>query len=397
MTPLSGGRKINQQDYNIIDGEFQHIVLEGTAYEVGKMQGEALKSNREMRLRIEKTISSYLTQLGFRASEKLNPEEMGFQDSQQLQSFFEDHCPGLNEEMRGFADGLGVEAGHLPYYCAAYVVPKRCSQVVSPSSTTLDKHVYVSRSYEWTHTEEDLRLCTTRVKGKAKHIGFSIFLFGRADGINEHGVSASFTGGGVFGVPYTHRGFENHVVIRSILENCRSVSDAMEYVQNIPISGYFTLLIADRNSDAALLEFADGACDVKRMNNDTKDQCLFSTNHYTLPATVRYNELNCGIIDQSKRRYQLLASALKKAAPHISTKTLKALLSKKFPEGVCDHYYSNGFGTVWSAIFDLTSAKADICFGAPTHNKWLSFTLDGSVGVRKYQAVFPDITGKWPY
>ncbi len=361
------------------------------------MQGEALKSNREMRLRIEKAILSYLTQLGFPASEKPSPKKKGFRDFGKLQSFLEDHCPGLNEEMRGFADSLGVEANHLLFYNAAYIVPRKCSQMASLSSVTLDKHVYVARSYEWTHTEEDLRLCTTRVKGKARHIGFSIFLFGRADGINEHGVSASFTGGGVFGVPYKQRGFENHLVIRSILENCKSVCDAMEFVQNIPVSGFFNLLVADRSNDAALVEFADGACDIKRINNDSDDRCLFSTNHYTLPATMRYNKLNCGIIGQSKKRYQLLASALKKAAPKISKETLRTILSKKFPEGVCDHYYSNGFGTVWSAIFDLTSVKADICFGAPTHNKWLSFALDGSVGVRKYEAIFPDIREKWPY
>ncbi len=385
------------QDYNLINGKFQHIVLEGTDYEVGKMQGEILKSNREMRVRIEKTISSFLTQLGFPSSGKPDPKKMGFRDFSELQVFFEDHCPGLNEEMQGFADSLGVEASHLPFYGATYLVPKNCSQIAALSSVTSDKHVYVGRSYEWTHAEEDLRLCTTRVKGKARHIGFSIFIFGRADGINEHGVSASFTGGGIFGVPYKQRGFQNHLVIRSILDNCKSVNDAMEFVQNIRVSGFFNLLIADGSSDAALVEFADGTCDIKRIDNDSNDKCLYSTNHYTLPATMKCNELNCGIISQSKKRYQLLASALRNAAPEISKETLRSILSRKFPEGVCDHYYSDGFGTVWSAMFDLTSLKADICFGAPTHNEWRSFTLDGPVGVKEYPAVFPDIRGKWPY
>ena len=190
-----------------------HEIEKGTAYEVGKKQGEILKKNEEMRARIERTISSFLSQLGASKDGRPDPKTIGFQDFEELQGFFEEYCPGLNEEMQGFSDGIGVEIGEVPFYGATYHVPKNCSQVAVLSSVTNDKHVYVGKSYEWTHTEEDLRLCTTKVKGKAKHIGFSTFLFGRADGLNEHGVSVTFTGGGIFGVPYKEKGFQNHLVI----------------------------------------------------------------------------------------------------------------------------------------------------------------------------------------
>jgi predicted choloylglycine hydrolase len=354
------------RNFNIINGKFHHLILEGTAYEVGKRQGEILKGDEEMRTRIERSVSSFSRQLGASQDGKPDLEKMGFQDFDELQGFFEDYCPGLNEEMKGFADSLGVEINVVPFYGATYNVSKNCSQAAVLSSATNDKHVYVGRSYEWTHTEEDLRLCTTRVKGKAAHIGFSIFLFGRADGLNEHGVSVTF------------------------------VDDAIELIQKIPISGFFNLLIADRDSNAVLVEFADGTRDVRQMNNNSKGKYLFSTNHYTLPATKKSNELNCGIIGQSQKRYQLLASNLS-AASEIKKEALRMTLSRKFPKGLCDHYYSDGFGTVWSMIFDLTTIEADICFGAPTHNKWRPFTLDEPSGVKEYRAIFPDATGKWPY
>ena len=384
------------RNHSLVEGTFQHAILEGTAYEVGKKQGELLKDDGKMRLRIEKAISSFLSQLGVSKDGKPDLKTMGFQDFEELQDFFEEHCPGLNDEMRGFADSMGVEIDEVPFYGATYHAPKNCSQVAVLSSVTNDKHVYVGRSYEWTHTEEDLRLCTTRVKGKAKHIGFSIFLFGRADGLNEHGVSVTFTGAGIFGVPLKQRGFQNHLVIRSILDNCESLDDAIELIQKLPISGFFNLLIADRSSNAALVEFADGTRAIKRINNDSEDKCLFSTNHYTLPGTMKSNELNCGIIEQSRKRHQLLASNLNTASD-VKKEALRTIVSRKFPKGLCDHYYSEGFGTVWSLIFDLTSKKADICFGAPTHNKWHSFTLNEPTGVKEYPAIFPDATGKWPY
>ncbi len=385
------------QEYNLVNGKFQHLVLEGTAYEVGKAQGEILKNNKEMHARIEKSLSTFLAQSGFLSSTKSYLKKMGFSDFEELQALFEEHCPGLNEEMQGFADALGVKLTENLFYNATYTLPKNCSQMAVLSSVTNDKHVYVGRSYEWTYTEEDLRLCTTRIEGNAKHIGFSTFLFGRADGMNEHGVSATFTGGGIFGVPCKQKGFQNHLVIRSILDNCKSVDDAMKFVQKLPVSGFFNLMIVDRSSNAALVEFADGVCDIKRVDNNSEEKCIFSTNHYTLPATVNSNELNCGIIEQSKKRYKLLTSALKNSAQTINKKTLHTILSRKFPEGICDHYYSQGFGTVWSTIFDLTTAQANICFGAPTHNRWLLFSLNQPASVKQYPAIFPDAKGKWPY
>jgi predicted choloylglycine hydrolase len=384
------------RNYNLVNGRFQHIVLEGTPYEVGKMQGEILKKEDAMRARIERAVSSFLGQLGISKDGKPDLKSMGLHDFEELQALFEEHCPGLNEEMQGFVDSMGVEISDVPFYSATYCVPKNCSQVAVLSSVTDDDHVYVGRSYEWAFTEEDLRLCTTRVKGKAKHIGFSTFLFGRADGLNEHGVSVTFTGGGIFGVPYTHPGFQNHLVIRSILESCESVEDATVLVDEMPMSGFFTLLIADRNSQAVLAEFADGTRAFRRIDNNAEDKWLFSTNHYVLPETREANALNCGIIGQSQKRYQLLASSLN-ATSEVTKEALRTLLSRKFPQGLCDHYYSEGFGTVWSLIFDLTSARAEICFGAPTHNKWHSFTLDDPRDVKEYPAVFPDATGKWPY
>lgn len=385
------------ENYSLVKDDFQHIVLEGSAYEVGMMQGRILKSNDRMYRRIKKSISSFLTSLGLPSHGKPNPKTMGLKDFSELQAYFEEYCPRLNEEMQGFADGFGVKVSELPYYCAAFQNPKNCSQMAVLSSVADDKHVRVGRSYEWNQTEEDLQLCTTRVKGKAKHIGFSIFLFGRADGLNEHGVSATFTGAGIFGVPYKQRGFQSHLVIRSILDNCRSVQEALKFLQKTPMSGFFNLLVADKNSNAVLVEFSNGVCDIQMVDEGSVEKYVCSANHYTLPATAKFNSHNCGIIHNSRKRVQLLSSTLEKAEPHVTTETLRALLSKKFPEGICDHYYSEGFGTVWSSMFDLTTGKADVCFGAPTHNKWQSFTLDEPVGVKKYPTVFPDNKSDWPY
>lgn len=52
-------------------------------------------------------------------------------------------------------------------------------------------------------------------------------------------------------------------------------------------------------------------------------------------------------------------------------------------------FYNDGFGTLWSMIFDLTQGSVDVCFSAPTHNKYRSFDLADPAGVTEYPTIIP--------
>jgi hypothetical protein len=65
------------------------------------------------------------------------------------------------------------------------------------------------------------------------------------------------------------------------------------------------------------------------------------------------------------------------------------LFSTLHPKGLCNHFYNDGFGTLWSMIFDLDKLAIDVCFGAPTHNKYSKFNLEGKRGISEYPAVIP--------
>ena len=117
-----------KQNYDLITGEFQHIFLEGSPYEIGELQGEILEKNKKRRLCIEKTITTYLNQLGL-VSGELNAKRLGFQDFNEMEAFFEKFCPDLNEEMEGFADNLGLKKHEMPFYYATYQTPNNiCKQ-----------------------------------------------------------------------------------------------------------------------------------------------------------------------------------------------------------------------------------------------------------------------------
>jgi predicted choloylglycine hydrolase len=366
--------------YRMMQKDFQRVVLEGSGYEVGRQQGEILKNQSP-------------GAANWFASAETKPEKLGFANFKGLQAFYEENCPGITDETQGLADSLGVEPKKLQIYCPPVYQPgKSCSQFAVLSSVTSDKHVYVGRSYEYHHEMNDFRLCTARISGKVKHMGFTEFLLARDDGMNDHGLCVTFAGGGTFKREPKRRGFAFFLVVRTLLDNCRTVDEAVQHLERMPVAGYWSFLVTDRNDNVALAQFFDGEHAIKRIGPDSSEQCLFSTNHYVLPEMVK-NQKYAGdwILKNSKKRYKLIETRLSQASPNISRETIRDLLSKEIYEGLCGHYYTDYFGTLFSVIYDLTELKANVCFGAPTHNKWQGpFTLNDPVGLRHYSAVLPD-------
>jgi predicted choloylglycine hydrolase len=317
---------------------------------------------------------------------------MGFKSFEELQAVYEECCPGITEEILGLADGLDVKPDRLQVYNPPIYQPGECSQFAVLSSVTEDKHVYVGRSYEFNHSYNDFRLCTVRIRRRIKHVGFTEFLLGRDDGMNSHGLCVTFAGGGTFKREATKKGFNFFLLVRALLDNCKSVAESVEYLKKTPVSGYWNFLMTDRDNNAALMQFFDGKYGVKLINENSAEQCLFSTNHYVLPELVKYQKYaGDWILKNSKKRFELINATLSHAAPRINKEVLKSLMSKEIYDGLCGHYYTDYFGTLFSIIYDLTELKADICFGAPTHNEWHGqFSLDDSLGVNRYSAIFPD-------
>jgi len=107
---------------------------------------------------------------------------------------------------------------------------------------------------------------------------------------------------------------------------------------------------------------------------------------------VKYHEYaGDWILRNSKRRFELIGNRLSQASPNISRETIRDILSRELYEGVCGHYYTDYFGTLFSVIYDLNDLEAEVCFGAPTHNNWQGpFTLDDPVGLNHYTAILPD-------
>ncbi|WP_267253797.1 C45 family autoproteolytic acyltransferase/hydolase [Clostridium botulinum] len=235
---------------------------------------------------------------------------------------------------------------------------------------------------------EELILCTTKIKGKYAHIGTSMIQFGRGDGMNERGLGVSQTS---TGLPVGNFegcrkpaivGLQFWTVIRSVLENCKDVDEAIKYVQSVPIAYNINLMVVDKMGNAALIESLDGKKAIKRISANTKEQFICSTNHVHLEELKKYEPKS---MKNSVVRYNLINKYLNDKEI-VTQDNLKSLLSTMYPEGLCCHYYEDFFGTLRGMIFDLNDGIVDVCFGSTALNDWHTFKIDNGKKYLEYPA-----------
>ncbi|MFX0185987.1 MAG: C45 family autoproteolytic acyltransferase/hydrolase [Candidatus Hodarchaeota archaeon] len=364
------------EEYQYHEITFEHIRLEGTSYQVGQKQGELIKPNSGA--------------VAFFTSNKADIKKFGFKNFNEVRNLYEDYCPGINDEIEGFADSLDTSAENINFYLFPQSI-ENCSHLVALSSITEDEHIYMGRSYEWKHDEEDLRLVTTKVKGKSKHLGFSMLLFGRYEGLNDHGLAVTSSGGGAYSAPMNQKGLFFSAAVRSILDNCYDVTEAVELLKNIPLTSSTNFIVADKEGNAALIEALGEHLSVKEIDSNSQEQYLSATNHYTQPDMSQYNKyVNNWLLPNSKTRQETIKALIQSNKPHINSENLMNLLSLEIPHGLCAHYFTDYFGTLWSMVIDVSKQSIEICFGPPTHNEWYSFSLDSSTTSKKYTVTIPN-------
>ena len=340
---------------------FQHIHLKGNPYQVGRIQAEAVKH-----------IPQFVGFLGSGAG-KFTKEQF-----KRVSSQMEFFCPGIVAEMQGFADGLGIPLENMVYCAYTYLPKGRCSQfALLPARTESDKTL-VGRSYEFGVDTEDLRLCTMHVDKKYSFIGSSLIFFGFTEGMNEHGLVISQTAGGLpVGLESGMRapiddGFQFWFVIRAVLERCKTVDEAIELIKEIPMCGNPILLAADKTGEAALIEVFGDHKAVKKINAQSAEQMIGSTNHFTLPEMEPYRD---PVWLNSQTRYDAIQARLS-GPQKVSKQAIKSLLSDEYPNGLACHFYEEWFGTLRSMIFDPQAGEIDMCFGSPVEGAWYRIGFD---------------------
>jgi predicted choloylglycine hydrolase len=351
-----------------MERQAHRLLLKGSSFEAGKTLGSIAGGIPE------------LTQFM-----KLKEPFLSRQEEKQMLQLFDEFCPGLNEEIEGFAEELNIPAVQVMYYAMTYLRPG-CSQMAILPSITDNGHTLMARNYDFNDAVEEMTLATTRINGKYAHIGSSIMQFGRADGMNEHGLAVSQSSAGLpvgnfeFAAKPAITGLQFWAVIRSVMENCRNVEEVIHWTKDMPIAYNINLIAACPDGSAVLLETFNGKKAYKRIDKDTKEQFIHSTNHVHLPELKAFAPMS---MKNSLVRYKLIEETLS-SMDRISMEDLKKLLTVKYPAGLRCNFYDDYFGCIRSMVFDVTDGIVYICFGTPADNKWYAFRVSDDVMQESY-------------
>ncbi|MBE5962061.1 MAG: acyl-CoA--6-aminopenicillanic acid acyltransferase [Lachnospiraceae bacterium] len=373
-----------------------YFELKGSYKEIGRQMAKRMKE------------ASALEQMQFSA-----PEYIAAEDLKEARNIYEKYCPGLLEELEGFAEESGIPAERISYSWMTYLVP-RCSGLILGGNRTEDGHMKLIRNYEFSIEDEDLTVTRTAPEGKYAHVSGNIACFGRCEGINECGLAVSMSS---CGFPVSNmrgmrapkvRGLQFWAVIRTVLENCKDVEEALNMLNGMPIAYNINLLLADKKHNGVLFETMDGERAWRRLSkvekkviteekeaqkekvqkientertentgrienteNTENTEYLAATNHIVIPEFQVYEPVGMrNSIIRFKNVTQFAESKLT-----FTEKEMKQFMFKKYPDGMTCYCYEDWFGTIRTVLMDIDELRYSVCWFGLEENGWKNFSV----------------------
>jgi len=142
----------------------------------------------------------------------------------------------LYENLCELAGGGDTEARFLSFYCPPPYL-SGCSQAIWPGAEPV-----MVRNYDYAPSAFDALVLHSRWQGRAV-MGTSDGLWGLVDGVNDSGLALSLTFGGRRVVGH---GFGVPLILRYVLQTCRTAEEAGEALARIPCHMSYNVTALDR-------------------------------------------------------------------------------------------------------------------------------------------------------
>ena len=139
------------------------------------------------------------------------------------------------------------------------------------------------------------------------------------------------------------------MLIRYILEKCKTTSEAISVLKNLPIASSQTITLADRFADIAVVE-----CNAEKLvviRPDTGKNFIAAANCFVSPDMQQFR--NTEVDDwRADERYRTAYSALTDNSAKMSIGFAKDVLAGKYGF-MCQYDRKTNADTVWSVVYDL--------------------------------------------
>ena len=286
---------------------------------------------------------------------------------------YEKYYPEILEEIRGIADGQRSSYEDLytfliSMYCFEFNNHCTCIAVKNKDN------ILFARNSDFLVSLEKLYMnCLYDLDNVYAFNGNTTAFIEMEDGINEYGLAVGLT----FVYPTVIRaGFNSGMLVRFLLEKCKTTEEAISLLKSVPIASQQTLTIADRTGNIVVAECNCEEIEIIRPNKD--GNFVTTTNEFNSKKMKKFNNYK---VDnwKAEERYLVAYNTLKKSKNNYSFDLIKDILSGKYGF-MCQYDRKTDADTVWSVIYDIKNNIINRVEGNPRRKK---FKIDNRLKFRK--------------
>jgi predicted choloylglycine hydrolase len=184
------------------------------------------------------------------------------------------------------------------------------------------------------------------------------------DGVNEHGLAAGLC----FVYPKVNKpGFNAGMLIRYILEKCKTTGDAITALKSLPIASSQTITLADASGDIAVIE-----CNAEKLviiRPESGRNFVAAANCFVSNEMQPYR--NTEIDDwRADDRYQTAHDAMANNPKKLSVEFAEDILAGRYGF-MCQYDRKTNADTVWSVVYDLKRKQTWRTEGNPSRKAFI--------------------------
>ena len=281
---------------------------------------------------------------------------------------YEEYYPEVLQEIKGMADGQqsSFELLYQILFCIYCFKPQNhCTCFAFADG----KNIMMGRNSDFLVSIEKLYMnCLYNLDGVYAFNGNTTAFVQMEDGVNEHGLAIGLT----FIYPHIRKpGLNAGMLLRYILEKCKTTKEAIDALKQLPIASAQTLTIADSRGDLAVVECNPEKFAIIYPKNGTK--YVATANNFNSEELKAYRTPDDIDDWKSDKRYETAYTALNIHCEQYSLEFAQELLGGKFGF-MCQYDRKTGADTVWSVVYDLKNKKVYRVEGNPSRKKFVEDT-----------------------
>ncbi|WP_436909258.1 C45 family autoproteolytic acyltransferase/hydolase [Halosimplex marinum] len=307
------------------------------------------------------------------APEPLDPSRTVREFARECEPHVREHAPGLLAELDAIAREAGVERDGVRAVALAADADPGCSLVGVPGEHTAGRSALFARNHDFYPSfRRYSKLYRTEPADGLASVGCAHGFAGRLDGVNEAGLAVGFAG-----VPTGEYepGVMWPLAVRTVLDACESVAEAVDYLESVPHARNVNVLVADADGEVAVVAASPGAVETRRPADG--DNLLVATNqfdsagmraHQSVDRTPADCPRHCAVEAWADDREGVVGPA-----------DLRRLVGDP-AAGVAwglDGAEDDPRSTIWSWVVDTGAGSASLARGSPAEAPYESVAVPG--------------------